>query len=229
MSRSQLLIDVVSGQVKIENILLRLKVILSDLGNDLIMNWVNGELQGYKKEETVPKYRILKGRPMGTYLVNGGYQYTNALVPLEHLLPEEHIDKLKTLEARESIATIQNVLNGENRDNYGKPVDTYFCHAISNDELQILGMRVAFSSNQLDEIVSNVKSKLVDIVMELEKQFDDLDNLDIKSQLQENYLKKENAVYNIEKIIYDGSINIGDKNKFSKSALGHFFGLRGKA
>jgi len=227
MSRSQLLKDIVSGQVQIENILWRLKVILSDLGNDLIMNWVNGELQGYKKEETVPKYRILKGHPIGTYLVNGVHQYTNALVPLEYLLPEDRIDNLKRLEARESIATIQNVLNGENRENYAKTVDTSFCHFISNDELQIVGMRVAFASNQLDEIVSNVKSKLVDIVMELEKQFDDLDNLDIKSQLEENYSNKEKAVYNIVNII-DDSINIGDKNRFSKSTLGNFLGLKDK-
>ncbi|WP_269800869.1 AbiTii domain-containing protein [Bacillus sp. SN10] len=47
MARSQLLKDVVSGQASLENILLRLKVILSDLDNDLTMSWIQGELHGY--------------------------------------------------------------------------------------------------------------------------------------------------------------------------------------
>lgn len=32
------------------------------------MNWINGELQGYKNEEDVPTYRILKGTPRGRIL-----------------------------------------------------------------------------------------------------------------------------------------------------------------
>jgi hypothetical protein len=60
--------------------------------------------------------------------------------------------------------------------------------------------------------------------MELEKQFDDLDQLDIKSQVEEDFSKKEQAIYNIEKIIYEGAITVGDKNKFNKTILGHFFG-----
>jgi hypothetical protein len=226
MARSQLLKDIVSGKENIENILLRIKVILSDLDNELIMNWVNGELQGYKNIEDVPSYRILKGRPEGTYIVNNQIKYTNASVPLEGLLSKETIDELNTLKVRDSIMAIKNILDGDNRNNYSKPVDTYFCHSISIAELQIASMKISFSSNQLDGILSNVKSKLVEIVMELEKQFEHLDELDIKPQVEENLSKKEKAVYNIGQIIYDGSITVGDKNKISGSKLGHFFSRR---
>jgi hypothetical protein len=66
MSRSQLLKDVVNGNVSIETILLRLKVILSDLNNETIENWVNGELKGFNGAKDVPSYRILKGTAFGT-------------------------------------------------------------------------------------------------------------------------------------------------------------------
>lgn len=223
MARSQLLKDLVGGRDSIENILLRLKVILSDLDNELIINWIDGELQGYTKEE-VPSYRVLKGELMGTYLLNYQFKYTNAPVPVEHVLDEERVNQLKTITITDSITALQNVLNDKNKDNYGRIIPTALCHHISTDEFQIAGMRSIVASNHLDGIVSKVKSKLVDIVMELEKQFDNLDEMDIKSQVEEDYSKKEQVVLNIEKIIYDGSIKVGDKNKFSKSKLGHLFG-----
>lgn len=223
MARSQLLKDLVRGKESIENILLRLKVILSDLDNELIINWIDGELQGYEKEN-VPGYRIKKGELMGTYVLNYQYQYTNAPVPIEHVLDEERINQLKTITITDSITALQNVLNHESKDNYGKIIPTTLCHYMSTEEFQITGMRSVIASNHLDGIVSKVKAKLVDIVMELEKQFDNLDEMDIKSQVEEDQSKKEQVVLNIEKIIYDGSISVGDKNRFSKSKLGHLFG-----
>lgn len=45
MARSQLLKDIVNGKENMESILLRLKVILSDLDSQPIIEWVNGELE----------------------------------------------------------------------------------------------------------------------------------------------------------------------------------------
>jgi hypothetical protein len=134
------------------------------------------------------------------------------------------IDKLKTLEVTDSIVSVQNILNGENRDNFSKIIPTELCQAISKDELQLAGMRIKFGSNQLDSIVSNVKSKLVDIIMELEKRFVNLDELDIKDQFDEDASIREQVIYNIQNIIYDGSIKVGDRNKIGKSILGHLLG-----
>jgi hypothetical protein len=225
MGRSQLLKDAVSGKESIENILLRLKVILTDLDNENIMNWVNGELEGYKDKEYLPSYRVLKGNITGTYLVNYTTQYTDHPVPLDFLISKEKIEELKVLKTSDGIATIQNILQGGNREGYGSVIPTAYCHAISTDELQIAGMKVKVASNQLDGIVSRVKSKLVEVIMELEKEFDNLDELDIRSQIEENGAAKQ-LIYNIENIIYDKSIKVGDKNKMDRSRIGHLWGRR---
>ncbi|HDR7725984.1 AbiTii domain-containing protein [Bacillus sp. CH_50] len=227
MARSQLLKDVVSGQVSIENILLRLKIILSDLDNDLIMSWIEGELHGYDSTEELPAYRTLKGMPIGTYVVNGSVKYTNAQVPIEAVMDKEMIEKMITISIKDSIKTLEEILSGENKENYGTTVPTTICHGISNYDLQIVGMQIKCASNRLSGIVSKVKSKLVDIIMELEKQYDNLDEMDIKSQVDEDNSKKEQVILNIEQIIFDESIKLGDKNKLSRSRIGHWFG-RGK-
>lgn len=224
VGRSQLLKDVVSGKETIENVLLRLKIILSDLGNDSIMDWVNGEFQGYKKEEDVPSYRVIKGLAMGDFLVNFKTMYRQAQVPLQNLINKEAIDEITTLHLKDGISTIQNVLSGEDRNNYGIVIPTAYCHTISVGKLQIISMRVTAPHNMLAGIVSCVKSKLVEVIMELEKQFDNLDDLDIKSQVDEDPSKKEEVLYNLQQIIYDHSINVGDKNKIENSKLGNMFG-----
>lgn len=225
MARSQLLIDLVSGKSSLESILLRLKVVLSDLENESISKWVSGELQGFEIDE-VPSYRILKGNPTGTFIVNYRTKYTNSNVPLKSLVPDEIIEKIITLEITDSITAIENMLNGDQKDNIAKPISTDFCHSISTELLQIAGMHVKFSSNQLDGIISNVKSKLVEIIMQLELSFDDLDNLDIRSQLEEKTIDKNQVVYNIQNIIFDDSITLGDKNKLKKASLGHLLGKK---
>lgn len=228
MARSQLLIDAVSGKEKIENLLFRLKVILSDLDSENIMNWVNGELEGYKgEEEVLPPYRVIEGNITGTYIVNYSTKYTNQPVPLQYLISQEKVENLSTIKMTDGIGTIQNILQGENRESYGKVIPTEFCHAISTGELQIAGMRVMIPSNRMDSIMSQVKTKLVDVIMELEKEFNNLDELDIRSQIEQSD-SASHVVNIIEKIIYDGSIKIGDKNKVKKSSFGHLFGMNKK-
>ncbi|BCA33695.1 hypothetical protein BwiPL1_20770 [Bacillus wiedmannii] len=224
MARSKLLHDVVSGRESLENIFFRLKVILADLDNQTIMNWVHGELQGYKSDDEIPPYRILIGNAVGTYIINSAAQYTEASVPLETLLNADQIIELKTVHMRDGIGALQDILNGENRENYAWTIPTSYCHGISTRQFQLLGMRMKIGSNQINGIVSHVKSKLIEVIMELEKQFDNLDDLDIKSQVEDDTSKKEQVTYNIEQILYDSSIQLGDKNKVSRSLLGHLFG-----
>ncbi|MGH1092688.1 hypothetical protein ACQVUB_24575 [Bacillus mycoides] len=222
MARSQLLKDLVNGQETLENILLRLKVILSDLDNELIMNWIQGELQGFDTKEDIPTYRIIKGAPVGTFFVNYSTKYTNAQVPLEALIPQERIDQLTKMYINDSINTLQEAIDKD----YAKVIPTALCHAISTEELQIAGMSIKCPSNVLSKIVANVKSKLVDVILELEKQYENLDDLDIKSQVEMDENKKEQVIFNIENIIFDESIKMGDQNKVTGSKLGHWFGGR---
>lgn len=223
MARSQLLKDIVSGKEDIENVLLRLKVILSDLNNESINTWVKGELEGYNVKNELPQYRIVEGKPTGTFVVNHRTQNTNSYIPLEHLVPNEEIKELTTVNITDSIGTLYKILSN-GKTTYGKVIPTSFCYQISIPTLQILSMTMEVPHNILNGITSSVRSKLVDIVMELEKEFENLDDLDLSSQIKESPKKAEQIIYNVEKIIFDHSIEVGDGNKIKKSGIGHFFG-----
>ncbi|MCG7377406.1 hypothetical protein MH215_10400 [Paenibacillus sp. ACRSA] len=222
MSRSQLLKDLVSGTITLENILLRLKIILSDLESIAIMEWINGELEGYSEGVELPEYRVLTGVPMGTFIVNGRVQYTKSQVPIESLLTSQQVEDIKTVHLYDSVSTLQAISSSDKEGSYGKQISTYDCHYISKPHLQIASMHVSIPSNLLTGIVFKVKSKLLDVIMELEKRFENLDDLDIKSQIQSDEYK-EQIVNNIGQIIYEGKIEIGDKNKIKGSGIGKLF------
>ncbi|MGG0656456.1 hypothetical protein [Rummeliibacillus pycnus] len=229
MARSNLLKDTVSGQVSLENILLRLKVILSDLEDENILGWIEGELRGYGEDDIVPDYRILNGRPMGTFVVNGAYQYSNSLVPLNFTtLDKDMIDKMLILNLSDGISVIEKNLKSENRDKIGRPIPTEICHSISSLDLQIIGMSIMYSSNDFEAILSNVKDKIVDIIMMLEKKFgpDAIDDMDISDQMIEEPEKRKEAITYINNLVYHDtstSVEMGDKNKLKNAKVGKFF------
>lgn len=186
MARSNLLKDVISNSVSLETILLRLKVILSDLEDTSILEWIDGEIKGYKANDTVPTYRVIEGRPIGTFLVNQSAKYTNALVPLNFTkLPEEYIQEMLTINIRDGISTIEKNLNSENRDQLGRPIPTEICHSISSPQLQIVAMDVMFAANDFENIITYVKNKVVDIILTLEKNIsiEAIDSLDISTSI----------------------------------------------
>jgi hypothetical protein len=227
LGKSQLLKDFVKNDYNLESILMRLKVILSDLKDDSILEWINGELSGFKKM-SLPEYRILKGRAVGTFVVNQRVQYTNASVPLKGRLLKEDIEKLLTVEIKDSVNVLLNILQSENKDNVGISIPTEMCHSISDYNLQIVSMRIAISSSQLDGILATVKSKILDILLLLEKNFENIDDLDILSQIEENPNMAQEVIYNIQQAVFGDviEIEIGDKNKIKNSAFGKLLGRK---
>lgn len=229
MARSNLLKDTVSGQVDLENILLRLKVILSDLEDENILGWIEGELRGYDKDDVIPDYRIIKGRPIGTFVVNQAYQYTNALVPLHFTaVSKDTIDKMLILNHGDGISVIEKNLKSENKHKLGSPIPTEYCHGISTPNLQIISMSIMYSSNDFEAILSNVKDKVVDIIMMLEKKFGPIaiDEMDISDQMIEEPEKRNEAITYINNLVYNDtstSVEMGDKNKLKNAKVGKFF------
>lgn len=224
-SRSQLLKDFVAPDPDIESILSRLSIILSDLPETdktiQINDWINNELSGYPDIELLPTYRIIKARPMGMYVVNGAYQYKNSLVPIRlSKMPSDEIDKLEVLKLTNSIKEIQNMIKKDSA--IGIPIPTELLHVYSSYELQMLRVTMQLEANQLITIETTVKSKLRKIILELDKEFTNLDELDISEEVSADSQKTKDITQTIFNTITDNSINIGDKNKIKDTKLGHF-------
>lgn len=224
-SRSQLLKDLVASDPDIESILSRLSIILSDLPDTdktiQINEWINNELSGYPDNDSLPTYRIIKGRPIGMYVVNGIHQYKNALVPIRlSQMPTEKIAEWELIKLTNSIREIQNVI--KQNEPLGISIPTELLHIYSTYQLQMLQVTMQIASSQLFTIENTVKSKLRKIILELDKEFNNIDELDISEELSANPQKTKEVTQTIYNTITDKSINIGDNNKIKRSNLGFF-------
>ena len=86
----------------------------------------------------------------------------------------------------------------------------------------MLGVTMQLAPSQLFTIETTVKRKLTEIILELEKEFVDIDELDISEEISMNPQKTEQVIQNLFTTITDQSINIGDNNEIKKSRLGFF-------
>lgn len=223
--RSQLLRDLIAPNPDIESIFFRLKVILNDLPDiDTtvhIKEWIDNELSGYTDNSLLPGYRIIKGTANGTYITNYTHQFRNATVPIRlSKMPLEDIKYWEMINITNPIKDIQNMIKQDKP--VGRSIPTELLHVYSTGEFQMLAVTMQLAPSQLFTVETRVKKILSEIILELEKEFVDIDELDISEEISMYPQKAEQVIHNIFNMITDKSINIGDNNEIKKSRLGFF-------
>ncbi|MDA9461985.1 hypothetical protein [Enterococcus mundtii] len=199
MAKSQLIKDVATNQITVEETLQRLLIITDDLNIIEMKEWIKGELNGYSNVEMLPDYRKKVGNRIIYSGINGSFQITNQPLPIS-FIPEEMRDVVLNPKIKESISSIEKTLLDESEIG----VDlTYLAGAIYNKTgVQCYSILQKYSLMSLSEITSNVKNKALLMLLDLEKEFGNLDSLDINdSYITEEKVKRiKNSV---NEIFYD--------------------------
>ena len=217
MSRSNIIKDFISKKADLDTTLKRLKVILYSINNVEVVEWVDKELNGYNDLETLPNYRIFECEVYGDYLSGTVYnhiQVTNHLIPLSGL-DNEMRDAIKRINIFNDVETIQKAI--DSHELMGKPLPPEICGLISRTcNLAITRATVKIDETRLMSIIKNVEKKTLDILLRLEKEFGNLDELDINLDSYENE-KLKNFNQSLITIVFDNSTKIGNENKIESS------------
>lgn len=217
MARSNIIKDFVSKRADLDTTLKRLKVILYSLEYENCIDWLDKELNGYSETDELPLYRILEGQVYGTYLKGTPASYvksSNNLIPIENL-PKELKEAIVNIQVYNDIETIKNSI--DKNITMGKPIPPEVCSIISKTySIWLSSATVKIDTTQLMSIIKQVEKKTLDILLELEKDFGNLDELDVDlSNVDKSIISEVNQ--NIIAIIYDKSVTIGDSNKIEES------------
>ncbi len=215
---SKIIIDIINNQISISDALFRLKILLSDLGDESIERWVHGELEGFKTIDDVPPYRIIN-----VHLFGKLRQVTmRNLITQDLLIPvkSDFVDINKT-RLRENITILEKWAKDEGNDKK-IPVDLRLANNIAdleiNDHSQIISAWLAIPPASYSEIINSVKMRILDILLDLEKRYDTIDEYLIPCIGDK---EKESVTNVIKNIIYqDNSVKIGDNNTIEKSIVG---------
>lgn len=217
MALSRIINDFVSEEVDLEVTMRKLHVLLVSLKNDDLIKWVRNELTGYKKIEDLPQYRILTGRIVGSYTIQKNNQIiTNkdTNLPTSHF-KSDIIKNICTMRIKHSINELEEAIE---QDGFCYPFPPeYYKYFSTETYMEVHSARVECAKTQVINIISNIKTKVTDVLLTLEQQFGKLDDLNININLKEKRKVKKIAqdIYII--IFQDNSIKIGNKNKFKNS------------
>ncbi|HII4509139.1 hypothetical protein CYK62_11120 [Clostridium perfringens] len=215
MARSKLIRDFITSQMDIDTALQNLIAILYCLDNEVLINWAKKELEGYDSSDELPNYRKLKGRVMASFLV-GSAQYSKRQFGISHL-DEEFKDKLLKLNIYSSISTLIGILDKD--VTIGKSIEPEIYPLLqSNSNAYITNASVDADMCKINDIISKVKTRILETLLLLEKEFGNLDELDIDISIKSEK-ELESIIRNIQVTLYDNSISIGDNNKIKNSDI----------
>ena len=176
MAKSKIIKDLANGVVDTQTALKRTKVLLQDLGDKDLLNWVSYEIGGYPDDSDVPEYRVVSGQLYGSYFKGSmvsHMKYSNVPLPLGKM-PEELQHSVIWHEIRTAIGALKDTLD-EDKDNLGFsvviPADFYSAIAHYNNDpyMIITSASVKLNMPQIRNIFSQVESKLLDVLTYLEK------------------------------------------------------------
>ena len=172
----------------ISGALLKTKVLAARINNNGLLEWVNGELNGYGEETILPAYRITSGILSGNYM-NSQWKYSNTAMPISHLTNEE-CENLTEIIIRDSLSAVEDLISKKGiKISVSSQQKTYLEQTIrgsGNPYFQILNVHLDIPASFFTNITAVVRSKLLDFMLEVENQFGhqtEIDDLKSKSAL----------------------------------------------
>lgn len=192
--------DVAENNISLENALLRLKVITFSLNNLQLQNWIENEIRGYAQDDIIPEYRKNIFYAIKHSGLSGKFKISSATLS-ETIFTDEEKNNIRTRYITEGIGTIE---KNKSMDCVYDLIE--FAPMVldaSNSRIQCVQLEQFINQSTLEYVVSNLKLKLINLLLDLEQNFGNLDKLDIDVNhitSEELQLVNENIV---NKIYYD--------------------------
>lgn len=219
MAKSNILKELVNNEVSTEIALKRLMLLANDLGYEELKLWAKKELNGYDTKDEIPDYRKMQSINLIYSGISGNYQITNNPLPMGYL-NSDTLKEIRGISIKEPIKTIQDKANSDKEQLH---IDrTYLAGQVYKNTqdgfwgVQCTKISQIFQASQFEEIVSKINMKVLEVFLELDKKFGNLDALDIDTS---NTKIIKNVEHTINFILNDNSVNISDKSKIKDSNL----------
>jgi len=202
MPKSQIIKDIVEDNVSLEKSLTRLYVIVKDVNNKQLAQWIENELNGYKETDDVPEYRRANCSLLQYSGINGSFQVTNVPLP-EGWVRSDFMDSIVKTIIRDGIHHVEILASSENGAARDLTQLAGEVGAATHGEVSCTSIRQLIPSYIYQRICAEVKTKMITALMGLEKTYGNLDTLGIdisdKKQIQVDSANADlnRAVFNI--------------------------------
>lgn len=216
MAKSKIIKELANNDISLEVALNRLMIIASDIENEELSQWAENELNGYGDTSDLPAYRNVTNARFVYSGINGRFQMNRVPLPLAEMMGRE---------SNELSVNIQDgikALNESLTSNVECARDITFMAGViyQNTGITCTEILQIVPKNAIENILSTIKSKLLKVLIRLDKEYGSLDDLDIdiSAKTPEEIHTINVAINNY--IFEDKSIKIGDKNRIDNTDIG---------
>lgn len=227
MPRSKIIKELANGTVDTLTALKRTKVLLSEFDNYELNDWVNYEIMGYPDGVEIPLYRIVRGNLMGSYFKGSmvsHMKWNHVSIPLGEM-PDTLKETLLTVYFREGVDALKQLADkvALSDRHMGKSVNADFfptiAHYNNDPYMMITSATVEIGNQCVHNVFSAIENRLLDILILLEKEFGNLDELDIDLTKKSDD-EKDEIIKQLHIIVFnDNSVNIGNENRIKDSNI----------
>lgn len=219
MAKSQIIKDLANSIVDLHTSLKRAKVILQEIGNNDINDWINNEIEGYKNVEDVPLYRKIRGTLRGSF-INGSLNESNVAIPLNNV-DDDIVEGFLVNSAKQSIFALQQAISSN--QSFERKLTHQECVYLSKKTgYMVYDAYAQVDCSSITDIISQVENKLLNILICLEREFGNLDALDIDIDSKNEQELKEITNHIYVMIYNDQSVIIGNNNEFKDSNVASY-------
>ena len=200
--------DLACDNITLSKALTMAKIIASDIKNETFKQWIKSELEGYSNDRgSLPEYRIIPCNLVAKEYYFSSYHER----PVDARAFDEELQKkygysIYKIYVSQSLSTIEQMLEGHNDGNICMSLPSFVLKTFrgaSYDGNDIYDIQQTAHVSQANNILVQVKNKLLDTLIELSEQFPDF-----KSDVFMNPINKEKADSIVTFNIYGGTPNI---------------------
>ena len=190
MAKSTILKQLANNEIDLEVVLSRLLIIASDINNQQLYRWAESELEGYISNDDVPAYRDLGVGRIVYSGINGGFKVKNLPMPITSFSPEERTI-ISRSPVKDSISAIKNYANSDRDDSIGMDLSGLAPLILERHGIQCMSIQKLFSYNDFVDLLGRIRAKLLSVLISLDKEFGNLDSLDIDASKKSSEKLKE--------------------------------------
>ena len=214
MAKSKIIKQLANNEITLEVALSRLMVIASDINNDALSAWAEMELNGYTEFSSLPSYRKIVSNNISYSGLKGVLKIKHASLPITAFTQETR-NIINPIGIFDSVKALQEIIDdGQMR---GRHLTEFQYEIYERTGIQCLEIIQEIPKDAFDGVLSNIRSKLLKIFIALDKEFGNLDDMDLdSSSISTDELEKFN-----ERIVclIDNSVRIGNNNRLDKTTF----------
>lgn len=199
----ELIRDLTYDNITVNQGLTRAKLIAYKINNDEFKNWIVNELNGYPSSSNLPSYRIIPCQSYG--IVSNPFHGKQQITLDFSNLDKDFNKKMNTHEVFQSIDALEKQSANNTTGSMKLPIEfVRLCQRVFESE-DLIDIKKQIHFGQYGEIVGLVKQKLIDTLLDLDKEFpsfesnylDNMENKEKSSSIVNNHIYGDHANTNV--------------------------------